>query len=475
MSRRTFAVLMVLIVSAIMVREVWASVGEGDPLFERIKDKVYKGEWVSEHNINAEYIQKLCSKEHIDEIPYVGIRISDAHITGELDLNDIQVTFPLHFKDCVFDSNMYLLGAKVRSLRFENTTTKKIAADRLVVDGSVYMRDKFEAKDMVSLLNSQIGGNLDCRNGKFINIGGVALILEGSEIDGSVFLNHGFHALGQVSMNRAKIGKSLNCEGGTFNEGGTPKYALSAERLHVVESVFLRSGFEAKGRVSLLKSKMAHLDCCDANFISTGDNEEIVLELEGATIQGNVFLCKGWQKKGFVAKGQVCLDSARIEGSLFCDGSFKNAAGKHAMVARGLNVGGNADIRKGFVAGGTVDLTSATIESQFYCTGKFVVNDGNAIDATSLTVKKDLLFQDGFGAKGKVNLYNSKIHGTLEWIDVNSPKEIELDLRHAKIGRLLDDPNSWPAQDKLLIHGLDYNDIPELYVVDSGGRILRSV
>ncbi|MHC4396009.1 MAG: hypothetical protein ACYS1A_10185 [Planctomycetota bacterium] len=104
----------------------------------------------------------------------------------------------------------------------------------------------FRAEGQVDFSNARIYGNFCCNGGKFINRGedtsvdkgeNVVLNLDCIKVDDSIMLNDNFHAEGQVSLLGAEIGGQLNCIAGQFlNPGGV---AFVAECARVGGNVFL--------------------------------------------------------------------------------------------------------------------------------------------------------------------------------------------------------------------------------------------
>jgi len=69
----------------------------------------------------------------------------------------------------------------------------------------VFLDKGFSAEGEVSLVGAQIGGNLDCEKGSFIQEQGKALFANGLKVEGNVLLWGGFKAKGQVSLVGARI------------------------------------------------------------------------------------------------------------------------------------------------------------------------------------------------------------------------------------------------------------------------------
>ena len=143
---------------------------------------------------------------------------------------------------------------------FINPEGNALNADGVNVEGSVNLRDGFRAEGEVRLIGASIGGDLDCNDGTFINpitrtdSDRHSLCANRMKVEGNVFLNKGFKAVGEVSLIGGIIGGDLKCDDGTFINPTTTtdpdRYALSANRMKIEGHVFLGDKFKAEGKLS---------------------------------------------------------------------------------------------------------------------------------------------------------------------------------------------------------------------------------
>jgi len=109
---------------------------------------------------------------------------------------------------------------------FRNPQGQTIDADRARIKGSVFLRtyggskagSSFSSYGEVNLVIAEIGGNLECDGGSFINQGSMALTANSAAIGGNVFLRNGFVAVGEVNFVGATIRNVIQCENGTFGD-----------------------------------------------------------------------------------------------------------------------------------------------------------------------------------------------------------------------------------------------------------------
>ena len=223
-------------------------------------------EWGLEREIRAEVIRWLCVDEKAkQEVDPKGVRVYGAKITGKLDLSYVIVPFPIKLEHCRLMEDAELYETQLPFLNLQGSWVRAITADRLDVKGSVFLRNGLHADAEVRLPGAQIGSNLDCARGTFVNPTGDALSADRINVQGSVFLRNDFRAEGEVRLLGAQIGGDLSCIGGMFTNASGK--ALNADRILVHGSVFLRDGFHAEGEVRLPGAEIrGDLDCHDSTF-----------------------------------------------------------------------------------------------------------------------------------------------------------------------------------------------------------------
>ncbi|UCG49297.1 MAG: hypothetical protein JSU94_05835 [Phycisphaerales bacterium] len=220
---------------------------------------------------------------------------------------------------------------------FINPDGPAIAARGVVVAGSVLLHNGFVAKGEVDLVSGKIGGNLECTKGVFVNPSGISLDAERLQVGGDVFLcgkawgagkelqAEGFKSRGEVILVRADIGGDLDCEGGKFiNHGGC---ALKGNGIRVKGSVLLRHGVKVNGELHLVGAVIGgDLKCEGGEFANEG---KLAIDAQRIDVKGDVCMCRGtWVNEettceaGFNVIGQVRLVGAAVGGTL----DFKGAS-----------------------------------------------------------------------------------------------------------------------------------------------------
>ncbi len=138
-----------------------------------------------------------------------GVQIIGATFEQELDLEDAWIDVPLWLYDCTFKCDIILRRARTRTLALQRCKIQSFAADGINVKGSVLLSEA-EAEGEVRLVGAKIGGSLTCNGSKFRHAGNKALAADRIEVIGSVFLRRDFEAQGCVSLNNSRIKGALH-------------------------------------------------------------------------------------------------------------------------------------------------------------------------------------------------------------------------------------------------------------------------
>lgn len=192
-----------------------------------------------------------------------GVQLFGARIEGELDLDGAQVATNLSLFFSHFDTTPLLRGTHIRgSLNLAGSLVPGLEADRLVCEGSVFLKEGFSANDEVRLLGAQIGANLECDQANFERkadssltkgSAAIALAMDGAVIKGSVFLRSGFSTNGVVRLHSTQISGTLDCRKAHFGN------ALVADGMRVEGGFAFRNLRQPADNVSLNHARVGQL------------------------------------------------------------------------------------------------------------------------------------------------------------------------------------------------------------------------
>jgi hypothetical protein len=289
-----------------------------------------------------------------------GVCLNGAWIDGDLDLHGCNCAHPVMLANSKLNGSLGAMGAHLKNLSLEGSSIKALNGDRVVISGSLFLRNQFVATGEVRLSGAQIGGNLECKNGTFEPIEGseegYALFCRRARIKGDVLLDGDFKAIGEVHFLGVGIGGDLQCSGGTF--APTKYEALTCDGADIKGDMLLDHGFTATGEVRLLGAQIGgNLSCSEGRYEPIGND---ALSFDGALVKGDVLL-----DESFIAKGTVRLHGARIRGDLSCrNGVFEPKWNyRHALSCNRAAIDGALFLDHSFASKGSVNLTAASVGS----------------------------------------------------------------------------------------------------------------
>ncbi len=233
--------------------------------------------WGPERVIRAELIRWLCTdQEAYTRVDARGLRIFAAKIVGKLDLSYATVPFAVRLDQCRLTDDVKLTYTKIPEVVLNGSRTRCLLAEGAEVKGNLLLKNGFFEGE-VRLIGARIGDSLNCEGSTFSNTSGEcsdpreektrgrAIRADRIKVEGGIFLRKGFKADGEVMLNGASVGGDLSCSGAILkNLQGS---ALSAENATVGGNVFLFDGFSAYGIVNLGVAKIGGaLNCFGGAF-----------------------------------------------------------------------------------------------------------------------------------------------------------------------------------------------------------------
>jgi hypothetical protein len=225
--------------------------------------------------------------------------------------------------------------------------------------------------------------------------------------------------------------------------------------------------------------------------LSLARSELAGLMASTATIDSNLRLT------GCHCRGQIRLVGTRIAGSLHLIGAHLEATDNEpAIHAIRLAVGNDILGGDGFTCHGEIRLDNAEVQGGIQLHAAHISNPGGtALSAVGITIGAIANCCDGFRAEGKLSFSYAKIGHRLCLHDAQltnpggmalsclhlqtpelrllpaAPIDGEVDLRHANIGLIQDDPATWPP--KLFLEGLHYEALSDTGAIANRLRWIR--
>lgn len=363
------------------------------------------------------------------------MRLNGARISGRLSLDGATIDHQLELWNCHFDEPILLRGARTRRISLAGSWVPELRLHNVDVDGELAF-ERIQTGGLVDLADASIKRSVRFIDARLSNHHGPALMAERLRTDGAL-LCQGLDATGEIRMPGARIGGIINLAGAHLRSGrGT---ALDGNGLSVGGSLFCdprrgrSEGLRTVGRVFLGGARIdGDLDLTGAVLRLSPDLDErtrkqpagpnadadsdptAVLVAERAVINGNLEIDGNFQ-----AYGVVRLATATIKGNIraadcLIDPALPAGAGpeRFALLADGLELGGELLCSPGFGATGEVLMRSAEIGGNVFLGGAKLTNpDRNALNLDRTSIRGNLSAW-GLVAKGTVRLQNAVIGGS---------------------------------------------------------------
>jgi hypothetical protein len=449
-----------------------AGLGEAEQLLWKA---FRRGEWVDlratgkagRQVIRAEVIAALLlGAESAEPGCTAGIRLRGAAVTGRLNLSGGAVSWPLMCDDCEFDTELEVADAMLRTVGIVNSELPGFDGTRMRLDGildltasaitgpvllkaaavtgAVYMTGasiSCPGKRALVLSYATIGGELTGKNlavegesravrcrvdgqlnlsgARLRNQGGTALWAGGLEVGGGAFFASGFRASGEFRLIGAVLSANLSIDGATFDNRGAVAVNLAGASIGSLQG----DDVTCVGQLSMPGARVAGDVSLSRAVLETGDGE-VALNAERAQVGGTLLLPR------VKAHGEINLRSVQVGARVvLAEAELRDRAGQR-VACRLTRAQVGADVSgHGMTVDGRLRLFGAVVGGAIYLDDARLSNPaGAAVEAGNLRVQELVLRPSA--AAGVV------------------------DLAHASVGVLRDDPAGWPAQ--LSLDGLTY-------------------
>jgi cytoskeletal protein CcmA (bactofilin family) len=365
--------------------------------------------------ISGNVLVDLLTKSSLhDQVPFSGIKIANARITGEIDLQNAKFDRALTVVNSVIEGDINLTAARSASVVafVESKIEGNFNAWQFRSDLSLDLSST-EFKQDIMLNDAVINGYLSTQTaiiGGKLNAGTL-------QVGGNLFMRSA-KLRGSVVLNGAKIGGNIYADGASFDEN------IDADSLVIGASLSVRSLAEQKANFKSANLSNARIggsiqmdgatfsDSLTADALqvgvslfmqSTPDHQAVfkAISLKSARITGNLDLDGAW------LQGDVVADSLQVGGSLV----MRSARHNSSLIFIGAKIGNNLEMSNS--AFGKLILTGASVMRNFIAEGVFLTGD---FDANALQVGASLFMGATSKSKGgfrRININGARISGDL--------------------------------------------------------------
>lgn len=326
-----------------------------------------------------------------------GLTISNASVTGALDLRAVRFAHPLRFDNCTFDSELDVGGASFHELSL--TDCPRIPA--LIANGLTLARD---------------------------------LTLSGSRIVGSKKTSGSTSKAAAIWLCEADIGGKILCVGTVVDPGNGR--AIHADRLRLGGTIRFLEGFTARGEIRLIGAQID--GSIDMTNVSIQSNRR-ALDLAEAEIGGSMFIVNLRGTRPSHIRGLIDMGNAHIRGELLLRNTFleentsRRAPEEYVSDKRRgttinaprLTVEGDVSFEGNCVINGGVDLSRASLGHLVFHPGCSIrAAHRTALDLTRADLHADLLLARGVQVAGSIRITSARISGnlTLQGVSLQNPE-----------------------------------------------------
>ncbi|WP_432902018.1 hypothetical protein ACQP1S_00635 [Micromonospora matsumotoense] len=264
-----------------------------------------------------------------------GVRIRGARISGRLNLDNMKTEAWLSLDSCflpegISAENADLLGLQLRECLLTSAAESALNMPHANLRSGPLIwkctiRATVELGGAVNMVATKVGGNLNFGSSKLYNDAGPGIGADNMRVSGSLFLRYGFEArgrgtLGAVRLNRSRIDNVVDFSDAHLRNEAGP--AISADGM-VADSLQIRDGFTAQsasrsGTIRLPNAKVSTAEISKA-MVENGCGPAIIAD--GMTVGGDLLLGGKLAATGSGTTETLSLDHTSVGGSLFFDPS----------------------------------------------------------------------------------------------------------------------------------------------------------
>lgn len=408
---------------------------------------------------------RKCCHELKDRMDPRGLRLSNAVVTGPLDLAGLAVPFPLRFDRCEFDSPIVAEGAELFELSLTGCPRlpgllgnglqlrRDLDLSRSRIAGAHWTSASTSKRAAVWLCESEIGGRLICLDATIDAQGDRAIQADRIAVGGAVRLIHRFSARGEIRLIGARIGGSVDITGAQIEASDGPAIDLGgamvagnvfviedpAGRRPVIRGRFDMGSTRIVGRFVIRNATLearavgpAGSIYADTTAVATAVSAERLSVGAGLTLAGR---CE--------ADGLIDLSMSDIS-SLSVGGQCAlRSPGRTALDLTNAEIRGTFRVHRSAVIEGTLRLESTVIRGILGLHGQLSQPQNKSlVGGSAMTVDGDVYLDGLRAAGGRINFRNATLGSFFaDDCELRNPGAYSLSLNHATVKgsvRLLD-------------------------------------
>ena len=367
------------------------------------------------------------------------LTLRGARITGSLDLSYARIEHPITLRECVFDEPIVLAEARLGALTLDGSAFPGLHAPNLEVDGDLGL-NQVSSSRMVNLTGAHFRRDIRLRAAQLSQAGDeeAALAADHLVVDGTVACHDGFEAAGMVTMAGARVHGSVRLDGARITVSGRRKIAFYGDGMTVGHD-FNAQGLRAEGEMRLVDVSIAStLELRGAHLSNT---DGAALRLDRAEIMSSVYC-----DNGFSAAGEVVAIGAHVKGSVYLNHAELGRA-RPVPDAAGAPPGTAPGAAPPSRTGDALRLVRTRIDADLGCWAGFVAHGTVDLSRSSVGGELTLLVTELNGYPTAADFTNGRF--TVVTISGESPPGL-LDFTKAKADFFKDGAAHWRSGDIIL-------------------------
>lgn len=295
--------------------------------------------------VRAEVLRELLLGRHGDLHPR-GLRLEGVRIEGTLDLDSAKAVVGMLFTDCVFDGPILAYDAEIPHLMIIGGQLAGLNAGAVRVRRELYLRDgvRIAGGDdaVIRLHAAHIGGDLDLEGVEVTCTTGSAVKADRLRVDGSMFVRGGTRItghseLGAINMVGAHVGGNLELNDVQVHNNAGPAWDCEDLRVDGGVSAGGNARFAGHGRfgaIDLLNGRISKYLSLNGE-VEVTNSDGSALRLNGIDVTGSVFFRDGIRLSGEGGRGAIDLIGATVHQEIeFKDVRITNTTGPALCMVR---------------------------------------------------------------------------------------------------------------------------------------------
>jgi hypothetical protein len=335
--------------------------------------------------------------------------LDEARIGARAALDESRIHGGLQLMGCRVESQLSLVSAQVSA---SHTTGVAISADEIEVGGGL-MCAGLRCHGTLRLSGATVGGQVSLNKANLeaartADLEAASLLAQGLTVE-SDFLGVNLETMGEVRLTGTSVGGQFSLAGATLDARTPGASALNADRMRVDGTANLRE-LNAIGEIRLIGAMLGgQLEMTGAQVDTSDTGSGDALSLDGLELRRSLVLDESHMR------GIVRLPGARIGGTMWLNASrlWPGSGGDRCVAAEGCQISGSVQ-GQGLVARAQIMLMGATIDGQLDLSGSELMAPFDVTPpAPFLNINRAQidggLYLNGVRASGELQLESAKI------------------------------------------------------------------